>query len=234
MALPKLNDAPKYDVVIPSTKQEIRFRPFLVKEQKILLMALETKDQKSILNAITDTLKSCIVDEINVSRLTSFDVEYLFTQIRAKSVGESTKIGFLCTKCETENEITVKLDDIKIDVPKKKMSVAINDQYTIDMKYPTYMSMLNENIDSESGVDQIYNTLILCLDKLRTDDEIIEFANESKEEITSFIEQLSTTQFEKILEFINDIPSLRHELTFDCTSCGHKNKAVLEGINDFF
>ena len=150
MALPKLNDAPKYDVIIPSTKQEIRFRPFLVKEQKILLMALETKDQKSILNAITDTLKSCIVDEINVSRLTSFDVEYLFTQIRAKSVGESTKIGFLCTKCETENEVTIKLDDIKIDVPKKKMSVAINDQYTIDMKYPTYMSMLNENIDSES------------------------------------------------------------------------------------
>lgn len=234
MALPKLNDVPKYDVIIPSTKQEIRFRPFLVKEQKILLMALETKDQKSILNAITDTLKSCIVDEININRLTSFDVEYLFTQIRAKSVGESTKIGFLCTECEAENEVNIKLDDITIDVPKKNMSVRLNDQYTIDMKYPTYMAMLSEDVDSESGVDQIYNTLILCLDKLRTDDDIIEFANESKEEIMSFIEQLSTAQFEKIMDFINSIPSLHHELNFDCTACGHKNKAVLQGINDFF
>jgi hypothetical protein len=234
MALPKLNDVPKYDVIIPSTKQEIRFRPFLVKEQKILLMALETKDQKSILNAITDTLKSCIIDEININRLTSFDVEYLFTQIRAKSVGESTKIGFLCTECEAENEVAIKLDDIAIDVPKKNMSVRLNDQYTIDMKYPTYMAMLSEDVDSESGVDQIYNTLILCLDKLKTDDDIIEFANESKEEIMSFIEQLSTAQFEKIMDFINSIPSLHHELNFDCTACGHENKAVLQGINDFF
>ena len=234
MALPKLNDVPKYDVVIPSTKQEIRFRPFLVKEQKILLMALETKDKRSILNAITDTLKSCIIDDINVSRLTAFDVEYLFTQIRAKSVGETVDLGFLCTECETENEVKVKLDDIKIDVPKKNMSVKINDQYTIDMRYPTYMAMLNEEIDNESSVDQIYNTLILSLDKLKTEDEIINFSDEPKEEIMKFVEQLSTQQFEKIMEFINDIPSLRHELTFECTNCGHKNKAVLQGINDFF
>jgi hypothetical protein len=223
-----------YDLVIPSSGKKIRFRPFLVKEQKILLMALETKDKRSILNAITDTLKSCIIDDIYVSRLTAFDVEYLFTQIRAKSVGESTDIGFLCTKCETENEVKIKLDDIKIDVPKKNMSVKINDQYTIDMKYPSYVSMLNDEINTDSGVETIYNTLILCLDKLRTDEEIIEFANESKEEVQSFIEQLSTKQFTDILEFVNDIPSLRHELTFDCTNCGHKNNAVLQGINDFF
>ena len=234
MALPKLNDSPRYEIELPSTKQKIKFRPFLVKEQKILLMALETKDQKSILNAITDTLKSCIIDDINLSRLTAFDVEYLFTQIRAKSVGESTKIGFLCTECDAENEITIQLDDISIDVPKKNMSIILNDQYTIDMKYPTYMAMLNEDTDSESGVDQIYNTLILCLDKLKTNDDIIEFADESKEEIMSFIEQLSTTQFEKIMDFINNIPSLQHELNFDCAECGHKNKAVLQGMNDFF
>ena len=113
MALPKLNDAPKDEVIIPSTKQEIRFRPFLVKEQKILLMALETKDEKSVLSAITDTLTSCIIDDINISRLTSFDVEYLFTQIRAKSVGETANMIFKCTECEAENEVDLKLDDIK-------------------------------------------------------------------------------------------------------------------------
>jgi predicted house-cleaning noncanonical NTP pyrophosphatase (MazG superfamily) len=102
------------------------------------------------------------------------------------------------------------------------------------MKYPSYVSMLNDEINTDSGVETIYNTLILCLDKLRTDEEIIEFANESKEEVQSFIEQLSTKQFTDILEFVNDIPSLRHELTFDCTNCGHKNNAVLQGINDFF
>lgn len=234
MALPKINDVPKYEAVIPSTQQTIRFRPFLVKEQKILLMALETKDEKSILNSITDTLESCVVDPVNISKLTSFDVEYLFTQIRGKSVGESTTIGFFCTECETENEVKIKLADIKIDVPKKDMSVKINDSYTIQMKYPTYLSMLNEEVNSESDVERIYNTLVMCLDKLKTDDEIIEFSEEPKEEIMAFIEQLSTKQFEKIMEFVNSIPALRHEINFDCTSCGHSNTSILQGISDFF
>ena len=234
MALPKINDVPKYEAIIPSTKQTVRFRPFLVKEQKILLMALETKDEKSILNSITDTLESCVVDPINISKLTSFDVEYLFTQIRGKSVGESTTIGFLCTECETENEVKIKLADIKIDVPKKNMSVEINESYTIEMKYPTYLSMLNEEVNSESDVERIYNTLVMCLDKLKTDDEIIEFSEEPKEEIMAFIEQLSTKQFEKIMEFVNSIPALRHEISFDCKNCGHKNNSTLQGISDFF
>lgn len=234
MALPKLNDSPRYEIELPSTKQKIKFRPFLVKEQKILLMALETNDQKSILSAITDTLKSCIIDKINISALTSFDVEYLFTQIRAKSVGETADIAFLCTNCEAENEVKIKLDDINIDVPKKNKSVVIDDQYTIEMKYPTYMSMLSEEINAGSDVDKIYNTLILCLDKLKTDEEIISFSDEPKEEIMTFLEQLTTSQFDKIMEFVNSIPALKHEVTFDCVKCNHKNHATLQGINDFF
>lgn len=234
MALPKLNDAPKYEVIIPSTKQEIRFRPFLVKEQKILLMALETKDEKSVLSAITDTLTSCIIDDINISRLTSFDVEYLFTQIRAKSVGETANMIFKCTECEAENEVDLKLDDIKIEVPIKDMSVKLNDEYTIDMKYPTYLAMLNEEAAAETDVDRIYNTLILCLDKLRTSEEVIEFSTESKKDIMNFVEQLSTVQFEKIMNFVNNIPTLKHELVFNCSSCKHDNRAILQGINDFF
>lgn len=234
MALPKLNDVPKYEAEVPSTKQNIRFRPFLVKEQKILLMALETKDEKSILNSITDTLESCIIDPIKISNLTSFDVEYLFTQIRGKSVGESTTIGFMCTECETENEVKINLADIKIEVPKRDMSVKIDDTYTIQMKYPTYLNMLNEEVNSESDVERLYNTLVMCLDKLKTDDEIIEFSEEPKEEIMAFIEQLSTKQFEKIMEFVSNIPALRHEIFFDCDKCGHKNNSVLQGISDFF
>lgn len=234
MALPKLNDVPKYDVTIPSTKQSIRFRPFLVKEQKILLMALETKDEKSILSAITDTLESCIVDPVNLSSFTSFDVEYLFTQIRGKSVGESSTLLFNCTECSHSNEVKIDITEIKIDVPKNISSIKLNDQYMLDMKYPSYMDMLEQETLSESDTDKIYNTIMICLDKLKTEDDIISFSDEPREEVSSFLEQLTTEQFEKVMEFVNNIPTLKHELTFECEQCNHNNKAILQGISDFF
>jgi len=234
MALPKFNDVPKYDVEIPSTKQKIRYRPFLVKEQKILLMALETKDQKSILAAITDTLESCIEDNIMIRQLTSFDVEYLFTQIRSKSVGEKTTIGFYCTECEEQTDVEIDLSTINIDVPDINKTIELNEQYKLDMKYPTYFGLLEDEINSESNIEQIYRMLILCLDKLKTDDEIIDFADESKEDIMNFIEQLTTGQFDKIMDFVNKIPALQHDVEFECTGCGHKNTSTLQGISDFF
>lgn len=234
MALPQLNDVPKYDVIIPSSKQSVRFRPFLVKEQKILLMALETKDEKSILNAITDTLKSCIIDPISINLLTSFDVEYLFTQIRSKSVGESSEILFNCTECDHSNKVVLDLTKLKIDIPDINKNISLNDQYTLVMKYPSYHDLLTLETKSTTDTDRIYNTIVICMDQLKTDNELISFSDESYEEISTFLEQLDTTQFEQIMEFINNIPTLKHELTFKCESCGHNNKAILQGISDFF
>ena len=114
MAIPQINDTPSYEVQIPSTQQQLKFRPFLVKEQKILLLAMESEDEKQILGAITDTISSCSESQLDVNRLTTFDVEYLFTQIRSKSVGETSKVSVKCKHCEAANELSIQLDDIKL------------------------------------------------------------------------------------------------------------------------
>jgi hypothetical protein len=236
MALPQLNDIPKYETIIPSTQKSVRFRPFLVKEQKVLLMALESQNERSIVNAITDTLKSCIVDPIKLNSLTTFDVEYLFTQIRSKAVGESTDIGLKCTSCEHVNEIKVNLEKIKIDVPKKIPSIKINDTYTLNMKYPSYAQAIELEMDNGAATytEQVYNSIITSLDSLQTEDEIIKFDEEPKEEVEKFLEQLTTPQFDKLMEFVQALPKLKHDIEFKCEKCKHENKVVLQGINDFF
>ena len=234
MALPKLNDKPKYEVVIPSTQKPLKVRPFLVKEQKILMLAMESQDQKQILSAITDTIESCAEEHINVNNLTTFDVEYLFTQIRAKSVGESVTIGIDCNKCEHQNEVNIKLDDIKIDVKKTNNKVKLTDKYILSLKYPSYKFMLEDDIIEGSSVDRIYATIRMCLDSLDTDDEKINFSEETKEEINTFLDGLDTDQFNGIMEFVNNIPKLTHNVQFNCEKCKEENKVTLEGIQDFF
>ena len=234
MALPKINDTPKYELIIPSTKKKVKFRPFLVKEQKILLLALETKDDKNILSSIIDTIEACIIDDINVNELSSFDVEYLFVQIRSSSVGEKAQLGFACTQCEETNQVTVDVSKINIDMPKVEKNIKITDDYTLVMKYPSYKHILNEKIDHESTTEALYQNVILYLDKLKSEEELINFADEPKEEIKAFIDNLTPEQFEPIFEFVNNMPKLYHEVKYSCEHCGKENRAVMEGINDFF
>ena len=138
MALPKLNDAPKYEIAVPSTGQKVRYRPYLVKEEKVLMLAMESQDQRSALNAIVDTIESCVQDDLNTKDLTTFDVEYLFTQIRSKSVGETAKIGVTCTHCDQQNEIEIKLDDIKVGNPDGlETNIELTDNITLLMRWPS-------------------------------------------------------------------------------------------------
>jgi len=232
MALPKVNDVPKYDLVIPSTGEQVRYRPFLVKEQKILLLAMESNDQKGILSSITDTIESCLM---KLDRLTSFDVEYIFSQIRAKSVGETSTVGFHCTNCESVNDVTIDISSLTIDVPKRaKKSIKLTDQFTVVMKYPSYKTMIDSELEVDTAADQIYGTVIACLDKLKTEEEIIDFADEPKAEVEQFLEQLTTEQFTSIMEFVQNIPTLKHEVKFNCTECGESNTSILQGLSDFF
>ena len=235
MALPKINEFPSYELVIPSTKQPINFRPFLVKEQKILLMALETQDEKQILKAIVDTIEACATDPIDTGKLATFDVEYIFTQIRAKSVGETANIAISCSQCDGQTEVRVPLEDIKITLNGDNM-IKLNDHYTIQLKYPTYEGILlsPEGKEGDHLADAIYELVILCLDKLHTEDELISFSDESREGIEEFLDSLNTTQFDMIMKFVNNLPKLSHEIHFDCSNCGFPNKAKLQGIQDFF
>ena len=234
MALPKLNDVPKYELTIPSTDKKVYFRPFLVKEQKVLMMALETQDDKQILKSITDTIEACLEEDINVNTLATFDVEYMFTQIRAKSVGETTEILAECTHCNAQNKVKVKLDDIKIDVNIDDQIIKLNELYTIKMRYPKYTSMIDKDEGETSVTKILYNLVMTCLDELRTENEIIKFDDEPESEVVSFIENITTDQFDMLLKFVNELPSLKHDIEFKCESCNKENKLTLQGIADFF
>lgn len=235
MALPRVNDTPKYELVIPSTKQTIKFRPFLVKEQKILLIAMETQDQLQILNAIMDTIQSCVLSDIKMSALTSFDVEYIFIQLRAKSVGETSKVSILCAECDASNPVDINLDNARVKLSEVSPFVKVNDKYTIKLRWPNYKYMINNKLNTkdQSPTESMYEYVVGCLDSLQSEDDNISFDDESRQEVNTFLESLTSSQFEEIINFVQNIPQLTYNVEFDC-SCGHHNKITLQGIDDFF
>ena len=235
MALPQINDIPKYNLTIPSTGQEVTFKPFLVKEQKILLIALESGDDKQILRSIIDTVTSCILDKINVEKLATFDLEYIFTQIRSKSAGESTKLNLLCSKCEETTPTVVNLEEISINVNVKDKIIELTDKFTLVMRYPNYKGvLLNMNGDDDSVTNAIFEMIVMCLDELRTEEEIIKFDNETRESIDAFVGGLTASQIEFIVNFVESLPKLEHDITFNCTHCNTVNEIKLQGLQDFF
>lgn len=233
MALPVINEHSKYSLTIPSSGRTVSFRPFLVKEQKILLTAMESQDQTMMLQAVVDTLKSCVFDELTERELATFDVEYMFTKIRSKSVGESTTVMLKCSKCEEDNKIDVDLNEIemKIEVENK---IKINDQFTIEMRYPNYQDViLLTKLETSSTTEQILEVITACLDKIYTEEEIINIQDEPKEEIINFIDSLNTDQFNGIVNFVMNLPTLKKDIDFKCQSCGKKNKTTIEGLQSF-
>ena len=238
MALPRLNnETPHYELTIPSTGKKAKYRPFLVKEQKNLLVALESKDPKNIVNSVLFSIESC-VEDVNASKLATFDVDYLFTQIRGKSVGETSKIVVPCIKCETESTVTVNLDDIQINTKELKDNVIkLTQDISIKMKYPTYDDMIQNEILFESNSNNteiLFETISTCIESVMTENDNILFKDESKEEKERFINSLTNEQLEKISLFIDSIPTLKHELKHVCSKCSHENTTVLQGIQDFF
>lgn len=145
MALPKLNEQPKFEIAVPSTKQVHRFRPFLVKEEKVLLIALESNDQKQMLNAIADTVDACSNGSVKVNELTTYDIEYLFTQLRGKSVGETTKLQMVCKECEKTTEAVINLDDIKMTGGTVSPLIEISPTISVELSYPAYVNMMNDD-----------------------------------------------------------------------------------------
>lgn len=239
MALPKINEVPHYKTSIPSTGQKISFRPFLVKEQKILLIAMESQDSQQIVDAIANTLKSCIVDNINIESLATFDIEYLFTQIRSKSVGEISNVRIKCVECGEFTEVGVNLSDIKVDVNVSLKTVKLNDQYILKLRYPGYASMgqidqMRESGNKQTLTEALHKLAVACLDELQTEDDLIKFDDESEADIADFIDNLTSTQFDQIMAFAVNIPTMKHELEFDCDHCSTHNNHTLQGLGDFF
>lgn len=235
MALPKLNDSPSYSVTIPSSGQSTTFRPFLVKEQKALMIAYETQERSDIVRAIIRTIHSCIEEPIS-NRLTTFDVDYLFTKIRAKSVGEKSDLIVRCEECGSENEVQVDLDEIEIDGEIKEGVIQITDDVSLLMKYPTYEEFMNNPslLNSETQTEGLVELIIACMGSVLTEEEKLDLQDESKESVLEFVDSMTTEQFERVADFVNSAPAIKQDVTFKCKSCGHDNLHELKGIDDFF
>jgi hypothetical protein len=239
MALPKLNDTPKYDLDIPSMNRKTRFRPYLVKEEKVLLIAAETGDINQITRATLDLIKSCLEDEIDVKKLTSFDAEYLFLQIRSKSVGETVELILLCAEdnCEHENRVTVNLNDVEVEIDKEVSNIIeLTNKVSIEMKYLSYFDIMNipELRNSETDVDRIYNIIINSIEAVLAEDERVVMKEESKEAIEEFVNGMTSAQFEKLRKFVLNMPELKLDIKYKCGSCGYDNKTTVRGLASFF
>lgn len=235
MALPKLNDSPQYELTIPSMGKTVKFRPFLVKEEKVMMMAMESENQKDILNTIVNTIDACVSDSLDSSKLTTFDVEFMFLKIRAKSVGETSKLGFKCKECEHPNDISINIDTIEIELPQVENVIKLNDSVQVELSWPSFHRVVKDNIvDASTSVDQIFGLIRSCIVSISTNEERFAAADHSREELDAFIESMNGDQFAKLRNYVEKMPRLTHDVEFDCEKCAHHNNVTIEGMQNFF
>lgn len=231
MALPILNDTPIYNIAIPSTGKNVRFRPYLVKEEKILLMANETKDPDEILRSIVETLRACSFNKLDLSNLATFDVEYLFLKLRARSVGENVTLYLPCEKCDQRNEYVMDLDKVACPVDHKMdMNIKITDEISVEMKYRSHEDTFQ---GAETKKDMI-SVIASCIKAVVTEEERISLEDETEEEIEKFLESLTREQFKPMTEFVKDLPQVEYVMKFDCAHCGEGNEIEVKGFENFF
>ena len=238
MALPKLNALPQYEIKIPSTGKSVKYRPFLVKEQKVLLMALETQDQRTIYNAMFNVIEACIEDGTDVHSLTTYDIEYMFVKIRSKSVGETIDLQMICQHddCDTPTNIVIPIDDLKAPVVESKTKIVELDiDISVELEHPS-ISRVQEvalNIDTNQ-TEVLLQLMKAAIKTVRTEDERIIFKEETEAEQDEFVDNMNSTQLKEIMQFVLNIPSMNHHVEWTCDGCGKQNERTLRGLSDFF
>ena len=233
-ALPKLNATPTHELTIPSSGQKVSYRPYLVKEEKILLLAFESKDEKQAMQAMVDTIVACVNEKLNPKTFTSFDVEYMFTQIRSKSVGETTKINVACSECETMNEQTINLAELKVEVPEINNVIELTDTISVELKYPSFEAFIKNYGKDQTETEFSYMVINNCIDAVINGETRISADEVSLKDIKEFVESMNSKQFQSVADYIQSMPTLEKTVEFECTNCSHKNNTTLRGISDFF
>ena len=238
MPLPKIA-TPRYELELPSTGETVTYRPFLVKEEKVLVIALESEDNKQITNAIKTVIQSCIITKgIKVEKLPTFDIEYLFLNIRGKSVGEEIEVNIICPDDgKTQIPVTIDLDDIQVQKDDKhSKQIKIDPTIMMEMKYPSLDQFIQNNFDfsDKNAMDQSFELISTCIDKIYTEDEVWAAADCSKKEIKEFIESMNSTQFKDIEKFFETMPKLSHSITVTNPNTKVESVVVLEGLSSFF
>jgi len=237
MPLPKIV-TPTYELELPSTKQKIKFRPFLVKEEKLLVLALESEDTKHITTAIKTVIKNCISTRgIKVEELPTFDIEFLFLNIRGKSVGEEVEVNIIAPDDgETSIPIKIDLEEIKVvENPDHNKQIKLDDSLMMEMKYPSLDQFIKNNFDfQDNNVDQSFELIASCVDTIYNEEEVWSTADVTRKEVIEFLEQMSSTQFKQIEKFFETMPKLSHKVEVKNPATKVKSTVVLEGLSSFF
>jgi hypothetical protein len=238
MPLPKIS-TPTYELELPSTGETIQYRPFLVKEEKLLVIALESEDTKQITTAIKSVIKNCILTKnIKVETLPTFDIEYLFLNIRGKSVGEELEVNIICPDDgETQVPVKINLDDIKVQKNEDHTSrIKLDDHIMMEMKYPSLDQFIKTNFDfnDKNAMDQSFELIGSCIDKIFTEDEVWSAADVTKKEISDFLESMNSYQFKDIEKFFETMPKLSHTIKVKNPITQVESEVVLEGLASFF
>ena len=238
MPLPKIS-TPTYELELPSTGQTIKYRPFLVREEKLLVLALESEDSKQITTAIKTVIKNCIeTKNIKVESLPTFDIEYLFLNIRGKSVGEEIEVNIICPDDE-ETSVPVKINVDEIEVQKNEEhtnKIKLDDSIMMEMKYPSLDQFIKNNFDlsDNNAMDQSFDLIASCIDKIYNEDEVWVAADVTKKELTEFLDQMNSAQFKQIEKFFETMPKLSHTIKVTNPNTQVESEVVLEGLSSFF
>ena len=248
MGLPKIA-VPEYTLTIPSSGKEVKYRPFLVKEEKILLLAMESEKTEEIINATKTIIENCVYENIDIDNMPTFDVEYIFLQLRAKAKGEILDLKYKCPKCELEIPITINIDDITVQRNKEHTKdIKLTEELGVMMKYPnlSLQSKVAQVKGDKSEIEGLFETMTACIDYIYDKETTYPSKDHTEKEMTDFLESLTDTQFQKMSKFFETSPALRHEVELNCQNkskvpkgkgkkeCGYKEKIKLEGLNSFF
>mgnify|MGYP001185211589 FL=1 len=232
MALPKL-DTPKYQLTLPSTGETIEYRPFLVKEQKVLMMAQESKDEKSMLLAVGDLVNGCTFGKVDAKRAPTFDIEYVFLKIRSKSVGETVNLNVICPDDgKTQVPVTVNLDEIELlSGAEHRTDIALTDEITMNFRYPIMSDLYG--VDAEDSTKTSFKLLNKCVSSIQSGDTVFNRVDMTDKDVDDFIDQMNNRQFEDVMSFFNSMPKLRHIVNVINPNTKVQNEVVLEGLQNF-
>ena len=248
MGLPTIA-VPQYTLTVPSSKQEVKFRPFLVKEEKILLLAMESEKTEEIILATKTIIENCVYGDIKVEDLPTFDMEYIFLQLRAKAKGEIIELQYKCPKCKSEIPVTIPIDDIKvIEKDDHTNDIKLTEDLGVIMKYPNMaiQTKISETIKDKPEIEGLFDTMIACIDYIYDKETTYPSKDHTTQELLTFLESLTDGQFQQLAKFFETSPTLKHDIELHCKNkgkaskgekkkeCGYKENITLEGLDSFF
>ena len=247
MGLPKIA-VPEYSLKLPSTDEEIKYRPFLVKEEKLLLIAMESEDEKQIIEATKNVIRNCITNEIDIDVLPIFDIEYIFLWLRARSKGEVIELNYKCPQCEKTVPISFNIEDIKIHRKDEHTNkIQLTNDLGVCMRYPDMkLQSKLDSIDKDNQIELVLRSMMICIDYIYDNENIYSRKDHTEKELEEFLESLSDAQFQKVSSFFETMPKLKHEVKLECKNkikeegkkkekvCNYTEDIVLEGLQSFF